>query len=140
MSLIRKYRIKTAFKLLFVIICLGLSMLLAACNLFWRDEGLKVAQAFPVYPNATYMSRSDSSWPDAKPSITLAYTAEASVQDLVEFYTTQPTLQDWQLSEVIQHDDPAATIKVLWENEDWNCRVLIDNQDPRRIEIEISPK
>ena len=127
-------------KLLPVVLNLSYGLVLAGCSLFWRSEAEEVASDFPVYPGAVLSGSYDTSWPDDSPRVALAYSTEATVQELSDFYQIEPTKQGWQLNEVIDHNDPAATIKLLLENEDWNCRVLIYNEEPRRIEIEISPK
>lgn len=123
-----------------ILACTVIAFLLPGCSLFWRGEAEKIASEFPVYPGAVLVGSYDTSWPDDHPRVGLAYTSESSAQEIAEFYQDEPASQGWQQIDVAGSDDPAATIKVLWENEEWNCRVLIYDQQPRRIEIEISPK
>lgn len=117
------------------VFCLFLLML--GCRIRVRDEALELAKAIPQYPGSTYLSSFQTSYPDSVPGSGINYLSDDPPEDILDFFLREVPQQGWVVVKVYDYADEAVSKQLLLEKSKWKCRILIINEEPRRINIKV---
>lgn len=116
---------------------ISLSLLASCCRIGVRDEALELARAIPQYPGSTYVGSFKTGYPDDVPGSGVTYRSDDSPADILDFFLQEVPQRGWEVVEVYDYDDEAVPKQLLLKRSKWRCRILIINEEPRRISIKV---
>jgi hypothetical protein len=88
------------------------------------DRGRAVLDSIPRHENAILLNESRTTYPDSTPSIIRTYQANATADDLLEYYQSTLTGLDWKIG-TWNYEDPNAPKEILAEKNDWRVSIVI---------------
>jgi hypothetical protein len=120
----------------FIILLIILSVL--ACGLFDFENATKMAQAISPDPDAVYIDKFKTTYPDGKPGVGLIYESSGDVLSLVDYYKEELDRKGWKIDEVRNLDDPSVPVVIVSSHSRSTCIVTIENfKSSRKITIKV---
>jgi hypothetical protein len=114
-----------------------LLLLVLGCRIGVRDEALELAKAIPQYPSSTYLGSFQTSYPDDVPGSGVNYLSDDTPGDILDFFLREVPQQGWVVVKVYDYADEAVPKQLLLERPKWKCRILVINEELRRISIKV---
>lgn len=117
-----------------------LLLVLASCRIELEDKELELAKEIPQYPGSMYLSSFETGLPDGVPGAGVNYLSDDAPEDIFDFFHQHVAQAGWTVVEVYDYADEAVPKQLVMEKSKWRCRILIINEEPRRINIKVERK